>query len=137
MRTFDVHLVRIAPVRLAHQNPRLRGAELRPLRSREAHVRPVRIASRRLADENPLLVGRNLMRRVLHGTRRKERSVHGCSRAVRTFGVHLVRIAPVRLAHQNPRLRGAESDAIRESRVLSGRSRIVRGPCFGERNLVC
>ena len=40
-------------------------AEPRPLRSREAHVRPVRIASRRLADENPLFGGlRNLMRCV-------------------------------------------------------------------------
>ena len=32
-------------------------AEPRPLRSREAHVRPVRIASRRLADENPRFSG--------------------------------------------------------------------------------
>ena len=48
----------------------------------------------------------NLMRRVLHGTRRKGRSVHRRSRAVRTCGVHLVRIAPVRLAHQNLLFKG-------------------------------
>ena len=69
-------------------------------------VRPVRIGPARLADENLRFSGRNLMRRVLRGTRREGRSVHRCLRAVRTFGVHLVRIAPVRLAHQNPRSSG-------------------------------
>ena len=68
---------------------------------------PVHIAPVRLADENPRFRGlRNLMRCVLHGTRREGRSVPGGSRAVRTFGVHLVRIASRRLAHQNLRFKG-------------------------------
>ena len=69
-------------------------------------VRPVRIGPARLADENLRFSGRNMMRRVLHGTRRIDRSVHRRSRAVRTFGVRPVRIGPARLAHQNPRFSG-------------------------------
>ena len=40
-------------------------------------VRPVHIGSMRLARENPRFRSRNLMRRVLHGTRRAVRSVPG------------------------------------------------------------
>ena len=71
-------------------------AEPRPLRSREAHVRPVRIASRRLADDNPRFSGmRNLMRCVPqdleYSSRPKARTAH---------------VGPARLAHQNPRFSG-------------------------------
>ena len=51
MRTFGVHLVRIAPVRLAGQNPRFSG-------------RKVRIAPVRLAHQNLRFSGRNLVLRV-------------------------------------------------------------------------
>ena len=97
-------------VRLARENPRFNGWNLvrcvpqalmyssRP-KARTAHIAPVR-----LVDENPHFSGRqNLMRCVLHGTRRKTGSVRETSRAVRTFGVRPVRIGFARLAHQNLR----------------------------------
>ena len=58
------------------------------------------------------------MRRVLHGTRRKTNSVREASRAVRTFGVHLVRIASRRLAGQNPLFSGRQVTQPTKERVL-------------------